>query len=88
VPAWRFYATYLRETVTKLRRWSAMYLELRRIYVRIKRDPARYEYMDLALTPVTDSEMDTLEMFHHTDAAEAFTARERKPASAAVAAGV
>ena len=87
VSAWRFYTTYLRETVTKLRRWSAMYLELRRIYVRIKRDPARHAYMDLALTPVTDSEMDTLEMFHHTDAAEAFTARERKPA-AAVATGV
>jgi radical SAM superfamily enzyme YgiQ (UPF0313 family) len=84
VPAWRFYLTYLRETVAKLTRWSAMYLELRRIYVRIKRDPRRFEYMDLALTPVIDSEMDTLEMFHHTDAAEAFVARERKPAVAAV----
>jgi radical SAM superfamily enzyme YgiQ (UPF0313 family) len=81
-PRWRFYPRYAIETVSKLQRWSGMYLGLRRIYTRIKRDPARMEYMDLALTPVTDAEVDTLELFHHTDAAEAFVARERKPAVA------
>jgi radical SAM superfamily enzyme YgiQ (UPF0313 family) len=86
-PRWRFYPRYALETVSKLKRWSAMYLDLRRIYVRIKRDPARMEYMDLALTPVTDAEVDTLELFHHTDAAEAFVARERKPAAVAATVG-
>jgi hypothetical protein len=78
-PRWRFYPRYVRETMSKLTRWFSMYAELRRIYTRIKRDPRRYEYMDLALTPVTDGEMDTLELFHHTEAAETYTARERKP---------
>jgi len=41
--------------------------------------------VDLALTPVTDAEMDTLELFHHTEAAETFTARERRPAAGATA---
>ena len=40
---------------------------------------------DLALAPVIDSEMDTLNLFHHTEAAEAFTARERRPEVARVA---
>jgi hypothetical protein len=83
VPAWKFYPMYAVETVKKLAKWSSTYFDLRRTYVRIKRDPARLAYTDIALTPVTDSEMDTLELFHHTDAAEAFTARERKPAAAA-----
>jgi pyruvate-formate lyase-activating enzyme len=78
VPAWRFYPRYLAETFGKLRRWLSTYLQLRRIYVRIKRDPRRLEYTDLALTPVTDDELDTLELFHHSEAAETFVARERE----------
>ena len=90
VPAWEFYPTYVIETARKLAKWSSIYLDLRRKYVRIKRDPARLAYTDVALTPVSDAEIDTLDLFHHTDAAEAFVARERKPAaapSAAVTAG-
>jgi hypothetical protein len=29
---------------------------MRLIYKRVKRDPARFEYMDIALEPVTDHE--------------------------------
>jgi radical SAM superfamily enzyme YgiQ (UPF0313 family) len=79
VSRWRFYPQYAIETVSKLKRWIGTYAELRRIYTRIKKDARRYEYMDLALTPVTDEELDTLELFHHSAAAETFTARERKP---------
>jgi hypothetical protein len=85
VPRWKFYPRYAIETVAKLSRWASLYFSLRKIYTRIKRDPKRYEYMDLALTPVTDDEIDTLELFHHTEAAEAFAARERKPHVAASA---
>jgi radical SAM superfamily enzyme YgiQ (UPF0313 family) len=84
-PRWRFYPSYLAETVSKLKRWISIYAGFRRIYTRIKRDPKRYEYMDLALTPVTDAEMDTLELFHHSEAAETYTARERKPVPAGAA---
>jgi radical SAM superfamily enzyme YgiQ (UPF0313 family) len=82
VPAWRFYPQYVAETASKLGRWLGLYGGLRRAYMRIKRDPKRYEYMDLALTPVTDAEIDTLELFHHTEAAEAYVARERPKPSA------
>jgi hypothetical protein len=83
VPMWKFYPSYVAEMVVKLGRWLGLYGGLRRAYVRIKRDPKRFEYMDLALTPVTDAEIDTLELFHHTEAAEAYVARERKPAAVA-----
>jgi len=63
IPAWRFYPAYLLETVTKLGRWVALYIKLRRIYLRIKHDPRRYEYTDLALTPVTDDEVETYDLF-------------------------
>ncbi|HET7711399.1 MAG TPA: B12-binding domain-containing radical SAM protein, partial [Thermoanaerobaculia bacterium] len=46
--AWRFYPRYAAETVSKLWQWSATYFSLRRIYVRIKRDPARFSYSDVA----------------------------------------
>ena len=84
-PTWRFYPSYVVETASKLTRWFSTYAKLRLIYNRIKRDAKRYEYMDLALTPVTDAEMDTLELFHHTEAAETFTARERRPSAGATA---
>jgi len=75
-PRWKFYPSYVAETVSKLWRWGSIYAGLRRIYVRIKRDPARYEYKDLALT-MSDDDIDTLDLFHHNAAAETFVARER-----------
>jgi radical SAM superfamily enzyme YgiQ (UPF0313 family) len=68
VPAWKFYPRYFFESITKLGRWFATYAGLRLIYMRIKRDPRRYEYMDTALTPVTDEEVETLELFQHARA--------------------
>lgn len=64
VPAWRFYPSYVFESLAKIVRWGAMYAGLRRIYMRVKRDPHRYEYTDVALTPVIDDETETLELFH------------------------
>jgi radical SAM superfamily enzyme YgiQ (UPF0313 family) len=80
----RFWTSFVAESVGKLGRWISLYAGLRRAYVRIKKDPRRMEYMDLALTPVTDGEIDTLELFHHTEAAEAYVARERRPVPAVV----
>jgi radical SAM superfamily enzyme YgiQ (UPF0313 family) len=85
VPRWRFYPAYVIESASKLFRWSSTYLGLRRIYVAIKRDPKRLEYMDTALTPVTDAD-EALEIFHHTDAAEAYVASNR-PRTATAHAG-
>ena len=68
-PMWRFYPKYAFETVYKLARWVALYLRLRRRYLRIKKNPNRHAYTDLALTPVADEE--TLELFQ-SDAAKAY----------------
>ena len=49
-------------------RWAHLYLRLYRMYSRLKKDPRRFEYMDLAITPVTDDEIETREMFQTEEA--------------------
>jgi radical SAM family protein len=72
-PIWSFYPKYLTEMASKVVRWGALYLRLRRIYLRIKHDPERFSYTDMAMTAVADDEAATHELFH-TDAARAFIA--------------
>jgi hypothetical protein len=81
-PVWRFYPRYAAETLAKLGRWAALYWRLRRIYVAIKRDAKRLDYTDLALTPVTDDDLDNLELFH-SPAAQAYVARNAPAAASA-----
>ncbi len=76
-PVWSFYPKYWLETAVKQFRWTYLYLSLRMIYLRIKRDPKRFEYTDLALTPVTDDEVETRDLFK-TDAAQAYVSQERR----------
>jgi radical SAM superfamily enzyme YgiQ (UPF0313 family) len=76
-PIWRFYPRYFTEVVVKTSRWLWTYARLRRTYLRIKHDPNRYEYTDAAITPVTDDEIETHEMFK-TDAAQAYVSQERR----------
>jgi Radical SAM superfamily len=76
-PIWIFYPRYWIESVVKLSRLAILYGRIRRIYKRIKEDPKRFEYMDVALTPVTDHDTEDLEMFH-TPSAPAFVAQEQR----------
>lgn len=76
-PVWSFYPKFFFETWSKNIRWIYTYLRLRRVYLRIKHDPKRYEYRDLAITPVADDEAETREMFK-TEAAQAYLAQERR----------
>jgi hypothetical protein len=76
-PMWRFYPRLLWETVSKQVRWVALYARLRLIYRRIKQDPNRRAYTDLALTPVADDETETHELFQ-TAGAHAYVAQERR----------
>jgi len=57
----------------KLVKLAALYLRLRRIYLRVKHDPQRYAYTDTAMTAVATDEAETHELFG-TDAARAFIA--------------
>ena len=65
-----FYPKYFAETVAKQARWISLYLRMRLIYKRVKKDPTRFEYMDAALEPVTDHEEER-ELFQ-TDAARKY----------------
>ena len=76
-PAWRFYPRYASEVVGKLVQWAWLYMRLRRVYLAIKRDPRRFDYTDLAMTPVAVDESDTHDLFR-TDAAQAYVGREKR----------
>jgi radical SAM superfamily enzyme YgiQ (UPF0313 family) len=76
-PVWIFYPRYWTESVVKLARLALLYGRIRRIYKGIQEDPNRYQYMDVALTPVTDHDTEDLEMFH-TPSAPAFVAQEQR----------
>lgn len=75
-PALLFYPRYYASVVSRLARWTALYFKLRRIYLRIKKDPQRFAYTDLAMTPVMDDELETHELFN-TGAAQAYVARAK-----------
>jgi radical SAM superfamily enzyme YgiQ (UPF0313 family) len=76
-PAWTFYPKYFFELTVKMTRWAALYYRLHRIFIRVRKDPKRFKYKDLALTPVTDHDVDDLEMFHNA-AAQTFVAQEQR----------
>jgi radical SAM superfamily enzyme YgiQ (UPF0313 family) len=76
-PIWKFYPKYWVESVTKMAKLVTLYSRLRSLYKRIKADRKRFKYMDVALTPVTDHDVEDLEIFH-TPSAPAFVAQEQR----------
>lgn len=82
-----FYPKYVFQTLRKQFRWISLYIRMRLIYLRVRKDPKRFDYMDLALEPVTDHEEDR-EMFQTEAAKNYLTKVERlKKASAATTRG-
>jgi Radical SAM superfamily len=76
-PALLFYPKYVVGTLVKQIAWAALYLRMRMVYRRIKRDPRRMDYMDLALSPVNDEETESRALFQ-SDAAEAYVRQEKR----------
>lgn len=72
-----FYPKYWFETVFKQISWITNYLRLRLIYNKIKKDPNKDKYTDLALMPVMDDETETREMFQ-TEEAQAFINQKKR----------
>ena len=62
-----FYPKYLAGTLRRQFRWISLYIRIRLIYMRVRKDPDRLTYMDTALEPVTDHEEDR-EMFQSESA--------------------
>ena len=77
-PAWLFYPRYAVETVAKVTRALRMKAEAAAIVRRVERDPNRFAYTDLAITPVSAGESETLDLIHATAGGEAFLARKQK----------
>ena len=65
-----FYPKYFVEVLVRQLKWITLYTRMRLIYRRVKQDPKRFEYMDVALEPVTDHEEER-EMFQ-SDAAKSY----------------
>ncbi len=65
-----FYPKSLAEVLWKQFRWISLYLRLRLIYRKVRNDPKKLDYMDLALEPVTDDELETRELFQSEAALE------------------
>lgn len=76
LPVW-FEFKYAVETAGKAWRYWRMYRNAARIVRKVEADPDRYDYTDLAITPVSADEMETLELFH-SEAAGAFVEKKRK----------
>jgi Radical SAM superfamily len=63
-----FYPKFVIELIWKQVKWAHLYLRLYRTYAQLREDPQRAEYLDLAITPVTDDEIETREMFKTAEA--------------------
>jgi radical SAM superfamily enzyme YgiQ (UPF0313 family) len=77
-PVWAFYPKYWWEVVTKHVRLAKQWIEMSRMCARARRDQKLNPYTDLAMTPVTDEETETLEMFTHNAGARDQVAHVRK----------
>lgn len=74
-PALLFYPRYLAETAAKAVRWASLAIRLQRLARKVKKDPRRLDYMDQALTPLSN-ETDDLELYK-TRSSQAFLDQRR-----------
>jgi radical SAM superfamily enzyme YgiQ (UPF0313 family) len=77
-----FYPRRLWEIVSTQLAFGLYALRLARLVRKVNRDPARHDYSDLALTPVEAAEDEHLEMFEHTESAQAAVAKAKGEAEA------
>ena len=77
-----FYPKYWAEVVSKHWQMGAMIWRMAKVRRSIKADPNRRAYMDQALTPVTDEELQALDLFNVTASARAAGDKAAKQAAA------
>jgi hypothetical protein len=75
-----FHARRAGEMISTWSRVAGMLWRLSRVRARPRRDPAARSYMDQALLPVADSDLETLEMLNVTHAARAAGDKVRRGA--------
>jgi hypothetical protein len=81
-----FYPRYIWETLSKQARLYLLGRRYASIRKRVQSDPAAADYMDVALTPVTDDEVETLEIYSASESARQAVekAKQRKAPRAPV----
>ncbi|MGZ8998519.1 MAG: B12-binding domain-containing radical SAM protein [Allosphingosinicella sp.] len=77
LPVW-FELIYVFATAAKAWRYWRMYRNAARIVRKVESDPGRYDYMDMAIKPVSPDELETLDLFQETAGGEAFVAKKRR----------
>jgi radical SAM superfamily enzyme YgiQ (UPF0313 family) len=77
-PAILFYPRHILGTAVKLLRYLAGYAKQAAVIRRVLRDPARYEYSDIAMQPPTAEEFETLGLFQETSGGAAAVEKKRK----------
>jgi hypothetical protein len=81
-PALTFYPKYYGALVVKHVKLARLLWKMFKVARSIKRDPKAKDYMDAALTPVSASDLDLLEMFQVTESARAAATKARRLATA------
>ncbi|WP_022724511.1 radical SAM protein [Rhodopseudomonas sp. B29] len=71
-----FYPRYWTSTVSKLLKLGMLYLQLRKIYLQIKRDPNKHLYTDMAMSAWAD-DSDAHDLFD-TDDARAYVGEQKR----------
>lgn len=73
-----FYARYLGETTTKIWRCGLLYRRYQSILKECLMATDRWAYRDLAISPVRDEELDSLELYRATDGGRSAVKKKRK----------
>ena len=63
-----FYPKHVAETLWKQAQWVSLFLRCYSILRRVIKDPQRFAYNDLAITPVMEDEAETRELFQSAEA--------------------
>ena len=77
-PAILFYPNYALETARKAWRFWRGLRRQKTLVRRVVEAPDRFDYSDVAIRPLTDSELAELGLFHETAGGEAAVARQRR----------
>jgi len=80
VPVWRFYPAYWWETLAKQFRWFGILAKIWPEYRRLKRDPERTSYTDIAIEPVEGEAMASLDLIAETRGGKGALEKQRSDA--------
>ncbi len=73
-----FYSRYVAETAVKAWHYLSAYRECKAILDEVVSAPDRWTYKDIAITPPTEDQFETLDLYHATAGGEAALERKRR----------